>query len=197
MRSTAGRLRSGAAAFGAAALLLAACGHSSSTTSPSHAPQSNATSIGTDRIQGIGTVLDTAQGLTLYHNTAEAGGRIVCTGSCAKVWPPVLVSGVPPQGSPVIKGAFGSMKRPDGTTQLTFDGMPLYTFSGDSSPGQANGQGLQGVWFAVTASGAKTSGSNAGGSASGGSSSGSSRGYSYGSSGGSSSSSGSSSGSGW
>ena len=48
-------------------------------------------------------------------------------------------------------GSFGTIKRPEGTLQVSFDGMPLYTFAGDSRPGQANGQGIGGVWFAVKA----------------------------------------------
>ena len=58
--------------------------------------------------------------------------------------------------------------RPDGTTQLTINGMPLYTYSGDSASGQASGQGIQGVWFAVSASGSSTSAAGSGGSSGGG-----------------------------
>jgi hypothetical protein len=68
----------------------------------------------------------------------------------------------------MIKGTFGTIKRPDGSTQLTINGMPLYTYSGDSASGQATGQGIQGVWFAVAASGTSTSGTGSGGSSGGG-----------------------------
>jgi hypothetical protein len=56
------------------------------------------------------------------------------------------------------------VKRPDGVTQVTYDGLLLYTFSGDSGPGQSNGQGVQGVWFAVTPAGQSAKGGSGGGS---------------------------------
>ena len=62
-----------------------------------------------------------------------------------------------------VSGSFGTVQRPGGEMQVTFDGMPLYTYSGDSSPGQANGQGIQGIWFAVSASGGSAGGSSSGG----------------------------------
>jgi predicted lipoprotein with Yx(FWY)xxD motif len=86
--------------------------------------------------------------------STESGGSIQCTGQCASVWPPFLESGgTLPTESGGASGALGTIARPDGSTQITYNGMPLYQYSGDSQPGQANGQGIQGVWFAVTASG--------------------------------------------
>jgi predicted lipoprotein with Yx(FWY)xxD motif len=153
------------AAFGVAALLLAACSSGNSAYAYGGSSSSgSATAIGTDQVAGVGTVLDNAQGLTLYYNTREAGGTIVCTGSCATAWPPVIVTGTLPKASGSMMGAFGVIGRPDGSTQLTYNGMPLYTFQGDSGPGQANGQGVQGIWFAATASGVGPSGVMGGGS---------------------------------
>ncbi len=143
--------RSGVAAVAIAALLLAACGNGSSAASSSPVPKAG--TIGTDHVSGLGAVLDDSAGLTLYHLTTENGGTIRCTGSCAETWPPVIVTGSLPIGSAVITGTFGTVERPGGTKQLTYDGMPLYTYTGDSGPGEANGQGIQGVWFAVTPSG--------------------------------------------
>lgn len=183
MRSTAGRFRWGVAAIGVA-LFLAACSSANATTSSTGAPKSSAPTIGTGNAAGVGTVLTDAHGMTLYHLTTESGGKIECTGSCAQTWPPVLASGSLPAASGALTGTFGTVKRPDGTMQLTYDGMPLYTYAGDSAPGQANGQGIQGVWFAVTPSGSSSTAT------------GSSGGSSYGKGGGSSSSS-SSGGSGW
>jgi predicted lipoprotein with Yx(FWY)xxD motif len=152
-----------------AALLLAACGRSSgNTSSGGGSPSGTALSIQTDSVSGIGTVLANGAGLTLYHNTKETGTKIVCTGGCASFWPPVLVTGALPQDTGMIKGTFGTITRPDGSTQLTINGMPLYTYSGDSASGQATGQGIEGVWFAVTASGTSTSGAGSNGSAGGG-----------------------------
>jgi predicted lipoprotein with Yx(FWY)xxD motif len=95
------------------------------------------------------TVLTNTKGLTLYTLTGEKNGKFICTGTCLSAWPPLLVAaGTKPKG-PV---ALGTIKRPEGKTQVTFKGMPVYTFSGDSKKGEANGEGLRdvGVWHAVT-----------------------------------------------
>jgi predicted lipoprotein with Yx(FWY)xxD motif len=159
------------AGFAALALVLAACAKSSPTgsapTSPTAASSSATMSIATDQVKGLGTVLDTSAGLTLYHNTQESHGMIVCTGACAGTWPPLLVSGAVPSTPTGTTGAFGTITRPDGTKQLTLNGMPLYTYAGDSAAGQATGQGLGGVWFAVGPSGAITTSSGSSGSSSG------------------------------
>jgi len=163
--------RTGLPTVALAALLLAACGRGNSGTSSggdSTSAPGTALSVQTDSISGIGTVLANNAGLTLYHNTKESGSTIVCTGGCVSVWPPVLVTGSLPHDTGMIKGTFGTIMRPDGSTQLTINGMPLYTYSGDSASGQATGQGIQGVWFAVSTSGTTTSATGSGGSSGGG-----------------------------
>jgi predicted lipoprotein with Yx(FWY)xxD motif len=95
------------------------------------------------------TVLTNTKDLTLYTLSGETGGKFICTGACLKSWPPLLVAaGTKPTG-PV---KLGTIKRPEGKTQVTYKGMPVYTFSGDSKKGEANGDGLKdvGVWHAVT-----------------------------------------------
>ena len=95
------------------------------------------------------TVLTTTKGLTLYTLTGEKNGKFICTGSCLRTWPPLLVAaGTTPKG-PV---ALGTIKRPEGKTQVTYRGAPVYTFSGDGKKGEANGEGIRdvGVWHAVT-----------------------------------------------
>jgi len=95
------------------------------------------------------TVLTNAKGLTLYTLSGEKNGKFICTGTCLSAWPPLLVAaGTKPKG-PV---KLGTIKRPEGKTQVTYKGMPVYTFSGDSKRGEANGEGLRdvGVWHAVT-----------------------------------------------
>jgi predicted lipoprotein with Yx(FWY)xxD motif len=146
-----GQVRWGAIAIGAA-LLLSACGSKAAAHSGSGG--STANQVGTESLSGIGTALDDSRGFTLYHLTTEKNGQVQCTGSCAGVWPPLLVtSGGAPTATAGLTGSLGTIKRPDGSVQVTYNGMPLYTYSGDSGPHQANGQGVQGVWFAVTASG--------------------------------------------
>jgi len=96
------------------------------------------------------TVLTNTKGHTLYTLSGEKKGRFLCTTrSCLATWPPLLVAaGTKPMG-PVN---LGTIKRPGGQIQVTYRGAPVYTFSGDSRKGEANGEGLRdvGVWHAVT-----------------------------------------------
>jgi predicted lipoprotein with Yx(FWY)xxD motif len=96
------------------------------------------------------TVLVNAQGLTLYSLSGETGGKFICASSaCTQVWHPLSASAGTPSGS---VGSLGTVKRPDGTVQVTYKGMPLYTFAEDRAPGEAKGQGIKdvGTWKAVT-----------------------------------------------
>jgi predicted lipoprotein with Yx(FWY)xxD motif len=117
------------------------------------APRSVEVKTGT--ATGVGTVLVGGTGLTLYELDTESGGQIMCTAGCRSAWPPLLlpagVTSATP--GPGVTGTLGTITRPDGGRQVTYDGRPLYLYSGDQSPGQANGQGIQGVWFAMTPSG--------------------------------------------
>ena len=144
------------------AIGLAACGDyggGGGTSAGPGASDAN-TSIGEAEVGSVGEVLVNGDGFTLYHLTTESAGSITCTDQCASKWPPVLAQDVPAAtGRP---GTFAIADRPDGGRQLTYDDLPLYTYSGDTAPGQATGQGVGGVWFAVPASGA-TSGSGSGG----------------------------------
>jgi predicted lipoprotein with Yx(FWY)xxD motif len=165
---------------GVAALLLSGCAKQSSAGSggglygggggtPSAGGGGGATTaaLSTGTASGVGQVAVDAKGMTLYHITSETGGQIVCTGSCASTWPPVLTGGMP-TGATGITGKLGTVKRPDGTTQVTLGGLPLYSYSGDAAPGQAMGEGIQGIWFAVSPAGTIIKGSGGGGSGSGG-----------------------------
>lgn len=151
----------------AAALVLSACGKSSTPTyggNSSPTAQGGSVTIGMSSVPGVGTVLVDAKGFTLYDLASEAGGTIMCTGSCAANWPPLLLpagvmSATP--GSGVSASKLGTIKRPDGGTQITYNGMPLYLFVNDQSPGQANGQGVAG-FHAVTPSGSSSSGGGGG-----------------------------------
>lgn len=144
MKLNQGRRRSVLPAIALAALFLAACGRSSGSTSSgggSPSPSGTTLSVQTDSVSGVGTVLADSAGLTLYHNTKETRSTIVCTGGCASSWPPVLVTGSLPQDTGVIKGTFGTIMRPDGSAQLTINGMPLYTYAGDSGPARQAARG--------------------------------------------------------
>jgi predicted lipoprotein with Yx(FWY)xxD motif len=154
----------------AASLLIAACGGTSSYTSASPAttsqpavPASNssAVAITTAANAKLGTILVDGEGMTLYHLSGEKAGKFICTSSaCLGIWHPVTVTpGETPAGG---VASLGTVKRPDGTTQVTYQGAPLYTFTQDRQPGEANGEGIKdvGTWSAVT-TGSSGSGSPA------------------------------------
>ena len=106
----------------------------------------------TASIGGV-TVLTNAQGFTLYWFAPDPPARSVCYGVCAGYWPPV--TGTPSAG-PGVTGKLGTIRRTDGTTQVTYDGRPLYTYVGDTSPGQAFGNNLNlngGLWHEVPVAG--------------------------------------------
>jgi predicted lipoprotein with Yx(FWY)xxD motif len=95
------------------------------------------------------TVLTTTKGRTLYSLSVEKNGKFICTASCLSVWHPLIVPvGVRPTG-PV---KLGTVERPEGGTQVTYRGRPLYRFGGDSKAGQANGEGIKdvGTWHAAS-----------------------------------------------
>ncbi len=95
------------------------------------------------------TVLTTTKGRTLYSLSVEKNGKFICTGSCLSVWHPLMVpAGVRPTG-PV---KLGTVERPEGGTQVTYKGRPLYRFGGDTKAGQANGEGIKdvGTWHAAS-----------------------------------------------
>jgi predicted lipoprotein with Yx(FWY)xxD motif len=97
-------------------------------------------------------VLTTSKGLTLYDRAGESGGTITCTGSCAVAWPPLLVVGGKLPALPAgVSGTVAKVTRPGGAVQVTYNGMPLYLWQGDTAPGQASGQGVGG-FEAVTVS---------------------------------------------
>ena len=106
----------------------------------------------TARIGGV-MVLTNAQGFTLYWFAPDTPTRSTCYGTCAGYWPPV--TGTPSAG-PGVTGTLATISRSDGTTQVTYDGHPLYTYVGDTAPGQAFGNNLNlngGLWHEVTISG--------------------------------------------
>ena len=152
------------------ALLLTACGDdgatSVSTTSPPTSPAEQVGTPGTGAPVGFSTpasgqvllgtaagqeVLTDSEGFTLYFTESDPvdGGTSTCNASCAQVWPPFAVTGAP-TGPPEAPGTFGTINRSDGSIQATYNGRPLYRFVDDEAPGDANGDGVGGLWRAVT-----------------------------------------------
>ncbi len=137
------------------ALLLAACGSGGATDTENSAAAGGGGIVATGRTD-VGTVLVDRSGRTMYAFAADVKGRSNCDDSCATSWPPVK-AGSGALGHPDgISATLGTTKRSDGTTQLTVDGWPMYTYAGDAEPGQATGQGKNlsgGRWWVVAPSG--------------------------------------------
>jgi predicted lipoprotein with Yx(FWY)xxD motif len=96
------------------------------------------------------TVLTDAQGKTLYYFTPDTSQQTACTGSCAQTWPPLLTSGTTKVSAAThLPGELEVYKNVNGN-QVIYNDHPLYTFSGDSGPGQSNGEGIAGQWFVAT-----------------------------------------------
>jgi predicted lipoprotein with Yx(FWY)xxD motif len=150
-----------------ASLTLAACG--SSTKSQGSSSQAGAAARAPAKSAATGasvksvsnsalgaTVLTNAQGMTLYSLSGEHAGKFICTTpACTQVWHPLTASGTnTPSGS---VASLATVKRPDGSEQVSYNGMPLYTFAEDQKPGQAKGQGIKdvGTWTAATIAAAK------------------------------------------
>jgi predicted lipoprotein with Yx(FWY)xxD motif len=103
----------------------------------------------------LGKLLATSSGLTLYHYTDEKGGKIDCKGACAKLWPPLLVkAGVKPTLGPGLSAAkVGTVKRPDGGMQVTYNGYALYRYAPDKKAGDVKGQALFKAWYVIAPTG--------------------------------------------
>ena len=158
--------------FVTAVLLLAACANDSTTSgsggtgSTGGSAAGGETTISAATVSGVGKVLVDSNGMTLYTLGTEASGAIMCTGSCAQSWPPVLLTGgatAATAGDGVDASKLGTIDRPDTGTQVTYDGLPLYLWVGDTAPGQATGEGVAGFAVATPTGAAATSGSSGGG----------------------------------
>ena len=158
-----------------AAGMLAGCGGGSSTSTgssstatatttstPAPEPPPNAEEgtvfVSLGSAAGLGQVLVDSDGHTLYAFTGDGDGSPSCEGACAKAWPPLLVEGGEPEPSNGAGASrLGTVQRADGGRQVTYAGHPLYSFTGDKQPGQANGNGstaFGGTWEALKGSGA-------------------------------------------
>ncbi|MBR7832530.1 hypothetical protein KDL01_04630 [Actinospica durhamensis] len=163
-----------AAAAGAVALGAILTGCSSSSPSTPSTPTAiittsvTATSAGaalkTVSNSALGTILVDSNGATVYRFDADSASPPTshCTGSCASVWPPVVAGSGALTAQGFAQSELGTITRSDGTKQVTVDGWPVYTYTGDSAAGQTNGQKLNangGTWWAVTTTGARASAS--------------------------------------
>jgi predicted lipoprotein with Yx(FWY)xxD motif len=154
-------------AFAAHALGLAACPSDSSAAyggGSTNAGTSGVAMVATAKVGDLGTVLVNADGFTLYLFESDTGSTSNCVGSCAGTWPALTTSGDPAASSGADASMLGTSTRDDGATQVTYNGHPLYLYSGDSAAGEANGEGIGNVWYAVTTQGTPAQATTSGGS---------------------------------
>lgn len=156
----------------AAAVVLTACGTKSPSGSgpaagaPASSPAATATPAatmapGTVTIKTMstskGTVLADSAGHTLYWFANDTPTKSHCKGSCLTYWPALYGTTAVAAAGTSLPHSFGTITRPNGKTQITYDGHPLYTYTGDTAAGQVNGNDLNasgGLWWAMTPSGA-------------------------------------------
>lgn len=142
-------------------LVLAACGGSDSGSDNSTASAAGAGGVVSEQSVNGTNVLADAQGRTLYSADVEQSGMIKCTGMCTSIWAPANASASQAKSEAADLGVeLGAVKRPDGASQLTFDGRPLYTFT-QEGPGELDGNGVTDdfngthfEWTAATTGGA-------------------------------------------
>jgi predicted lipoprotein with Yx(FWY)xxD motif len=156
----------GAGGLAVLAAVAAGCGGGGATAASSSAPPKTASgqaaTVGVSST-GIGQILVNSQGRTVYLFKADQGSKSACTGACAAAWPPLLVTGTPTVASNVNASLVGTTTRPEGKTQVTYNGHPLYLFAQDQKAGETNGQGVSAfgaAWFALNAAGNQASGSS-------------------------------------
>jgi predicted lipoprotein with Yx(FWY)xxD motif len=104
----------------------------------------------------LGRILVDSKGFTLYDFHKDKGTTSACYGACAGVWPPLTTEGAPQTGEGASASKLGTTKRKDGTIQVTYAGHPLYTYTADTKPGEANGNDFSSYgaqWYALLPNG--------------------------------------------
>jgi predicted lipoprotein with Yx(FWY)xxD motif len=165
-------------AVAAMALIAAGCGSSSNDSSTSSGsgggggayggggastkPASSTSSgvVSVDDNAKLGKIIVDSQGNTLYYfkKDTQNGDTSTCSGACAQVWPPYTASGSPKGENGASASMVGTIKGSDGSSQVTYNGWPLYTYVGDKAPGDTNGNDLEQFgdeWYALTPQGVK------------------------------------------
>jgi predicted lipoprotein with Yx(FWY)xxD motif len=146
-----------------AALIAAGCGGGAGNKSTGYqsTPKKTSTVGGATidvRKTGLGTILVDSTGRTLYLFEKDHGDRSSCSGACATAWPPLTTTAKPKPATGVNGPMLGTTKRSDGSTEVTYNGHPLYTYAGDAAPGDTTGEGLNqfgAEWYALSPQGKK------------------------------------------
>jgi len=141
-------------------LVVAGCGSSggsnpNGSSAPPKTANGQSATVGVAN-QKLGKILVDSQGRTLYLFQRDSGTKSTCTGGCAVDWPPLRAPGMPTVGGGANASIVATSARSDGKPQVTYNGHPLYRFSGDPGPNDTNGQGVNafgGLWYALSSSG--------------------------------------------
>jgi predicted lipoprotein with Yx(FWY)xxD motif len=160
-----------------AALALSACGgdddsssSSGSTTTSSEGSSAQSSTVVVNKTD-LGSILADGKDQTLYLFLKDTGKTSECNDACASAWPPLTVSGKPTAGSGAETSLVGTTTRSDGKTQVTYNGHPVYRFSGDQKAGDTAGEGLNAFganWYVVSPAGDQVTGTGSNSSSSGG-----------------------------
>jgi len=119
-------------------------------------PEEGATFVSLGNVPDLGLVLVDSKGYTLYDFHKDKGSESSCYGGCARIWPPLLTEGEPHPSNGAQGSLLGTTERKDGTTQVTYNGWPLYTYAADKKPGEANGNDFSAFgaqWYALMGNG--------------------------------------------
>jgi predicted lipoprotein with Yx(FWY)xxD motif len=130
-----------------------ASGNSQSTNIPSTAAASGSAELKVSQTSTLGSFLVDSKGMTLYLYTKDSPNTSNCYSGCAGYWPALLTTGSPLAGAGVTASLLGTTSRSDGTTQVTYNGWPLYYYVSDKVAGDTSGENVQGVWFVITPAG--------------------------------------------
>jgi predicted lipoprotein with Yx(FWY)xxD motif len=149
-------------ALASVAIVLAAAGCSGSAAGgaakPSAKTSAKPVEVEAATVPGVGKVLVTSEGYTLYVFALDRQRFVACTGACAGTWPPLMLpDGASPAAGPGVKQSLlSSVPDPAGGRVVTYNGWPLYGYAADIQPGQATGQDIDlngGEWYVMRVSG--------------------------------------------
>lgn len=140
------------------ALILSACASATpvppaATSAPAAGMPSGPAAVNVGQSAALGSFLVDSKSITLYLYTKDTPNTSNCYGSCATYWPPLLTKGAPVAGNGLTAAMIGTTKRTDGTTQVTYNGWPLYYYASDHAAGDTTGENVKGVWFVITPAG--------------------------------------------
>ena len=136
-------------------LAVAGCGGGGNSVAQPKTSNGGPATVGIEN-ESLGKILVDSQGRTLYLFQRDSGTKSACTGACAIDWPPLRATGKPTVGGGASVSIVATSARSDGKPQVTYNGHPLYLFSGDQNPSDTNGQGVNafgGLWYVLSSSG--------------------------------------------